>query len=300
VRAFLFSGQGSQKAGMADPLIAMSCDAARIYEQAESFSKINIRSLQAEELTKTVNTQLAVSVYSAALWSALPESERRSFVLAGFSLGEYSALYAAGVISLDALVQLILWRSRFMQAVIDRSDALGMAAVIGLDAAAVERVLKEADASANPAEAVYAVNFNSPVQTVISGATAMIERLKPPLKAAGAGRIVTLRVAGAFHSPYFQEAADRLCEQAAALTFSSPSHTLYSNLTAAPLPADTNWPEYLKKTLVSPVYFTDELRRLQADGVTGMVEVGPGKTLIGFADQTLTGMPAQHASALLV
>lgn len=299
MRAFLFSGQGSQKVDMAAPLLAQSGIVRRQYKTAAELVGYTLDDLTANELAETKNTQLAVTVYSAVLWDALPDEEKQDAVLAGFSLGEYTALYAAGVVSFADMIQLIIWRSQFMQEVIDRSEALGMAAVLGLDEESVQAVLDNKKAAADPETAVYAVNFNSPEQTVISGAKATIDALKPVLLEAGAGRILPLRVAGAFHTPYFAEAADKLKEKAETLSYEAPTLPLYSNLTGEKIEPSIEWPEYLKTTLVSPVYFTKELRRLESDGVRNMVEVGPGTTLIGLVKKTLPEMPTKHAIDLL-
>lgn len=299
MRAFLFSGQGSQKVDMAAPLLAQSGIVRRQYKTAAELVGYTLDDLTANELAETKNTQLAVTVFSAALWDALPDEEKQDAVLAGFSLGEYTALYAAGVVSFADMIQLIIWRSQFMQEVIDRSEALGMAAVLGLDEKSVQAVLADQHASADPETAVYAVNYNSPEQTVISGAKATIEALKPAFLKAGAGRLLPLRVAGAFHTPFFAEAADKLKEKAATLSYKAPTLPLYSNLTGEKLAPSIEWPEYLKTTLVSPVYFTTELRRLESDGVRHMVEVGPGTTLIGLVKKTLPDMQTTHAIDLL-
>lgn len=298
MRAFLFSGQGTQKDNMASDLLGHK-RAAALYEKATNLSGIEIKGLVGNELSKTMNTQIAVSIYSAALWAAIPEAKKQDAVLAGFSLGEYSALFAAGVVDLAGLVQLVLWRSAFMQEVIDRHDALGMTAILGLDAASIERVLKEQGAAEDPAKAVYAVNYNSPEQTVISGYKATMEALAPHFKAAGAKRLIPLKVAGAFHSPYFADAAKQLETNARTLTFAKPQYPLYGNVLAARIPDDTDWPAYLSQGLISPIYFTKELHQLEGDGISQMIEVGPGNTLIGLVKKTLPEMTTQHASEFL-
>lgn len=298
MKAFLFSGQGTQKDNMASDLLGHA-EAAALYEEATNLSGIEITRLVGNELAKTMNTQIAVSIYSAALWAAIPESNKQDAVLAGFSLGEYSALYAAGVVDLAGLVQLVLWRSEFMQAVIDRHDALGMTAILGLDAASIERVLTAQKANDDPAKAVYAVNYNSPEQTVISGHKATMEALAPHFKEAGAKRLIPLKVAGAFHSPYFADAAKRLEAKAQTLTFNKPKFPVYGNFLAARIPDHTDWPAYLSQGLTSPIYFTKELNQLAEDGINQMIEVGPGNTLIGLVKKTLPDMATEHASELL-
>lgn len=299
MRAFLFSGQGSQKVDMAYPLLAKSKVAKKRYEEAADLVGYRLEALTEDELKTTKNTQLAVTIYSVSLWDALPPDTKQEAVLAGFSLGEYSALYASGVVSFPHLIDLILWRSQFMQDVIDNSEALGMAAVLGLSEDQVCAVLQEQEAKEHASSAVYAVNFNSPEQTVISGNKATIDKLKPAFLEAGAGRVLPLRVAGAFHTPFFVEAAKKLRAKASTIDFNSPRLPLYSNVTATQMTTPMSWPAYLETSLISPVYFTKELRQLEMDGVDEIVEVGPGKTLIGLSNKTVPAVKTTHAIDLL-
>jgi [acyl-carrier-protein] S-malonyltransferase len=294
MRAFLFSGQGSQKEGMADECLALGSKAKYVYQAMSGASGYDIARFSAEDLQNTGKTQLAVIAYSLALWESIAESEKEGAVLAGFSLGEYTALGAAGVLPLDDLTQLIIDRGKAMEQASKAGVNPGMAAVLGLESEQIEEIL--ADWSGPP---VYAANYNSPTQTVISGEREAIESLTPRLRECGARRVLPIAVAGAFHSPYMEAAADELEAAARKLTFSVPRYPLYSNLDGNQLEADEDfdWPKYLRTTLISPVRFVDELRKLRARGITSYVECGPGKTLQGLVNQTLQNVDVISAHA---
>ena len=286
--AAVFSGQGSQKPGMGSELCTASAAARAVYEQASGLSGFDVLALDKEQLAQTRFAQLAIVTMSLAAWAAFKEQVPAlpPAAFAGFSLGEYSALGAVGVLDLPDLLALVQERARLMQ---DATDAVAgsMYAVMGMD----EQLLLEVVARPQFAGQVFAVNFNSPGQTVIAGLEGPAADCAGELTAAGARKIRKLNVSGAFHTPLMADAARQLAEYARRLDFKAPVAPFYSN-TGRILASDVSWPDYLAEHMVSPVRWTGEVLRLQTDGADKFFEFGPGKVLTGLICKIVADTPA--------
>jgi [acyl-carrier-protein] S-malonyltransferase len=297
--AFLFPGQGSQKPGMGADLYERFPSARARFDEADAvlgFSLTEVMFGEGEEtaarLRQTEITQPALYVHSLAAMAVLDERSRAPEAAAGHSLGEYSALAATGALSFADGLRAVRRRGELMaQAGTVRPGA--MAAVLGLDAAAVEKAC--ADASTDGEVAVPA-NYNDPGQLVISGDPAAVARAGEAAKAAGARKVVPLPVSGAFHSPLMAFARDGLADALAALAIRAPRCPVYLNVTAAPEADPEAIRARLLEQLTAPVRWAQSVQRMQADGVTRFVEVGTGNVLSGLVKRTL-GREVETATA---
>jgi [acyl-carrier-protein] S-malonyltransferase len=297
--AFLFPGQGSQKPGMgADLYEAFPAARARFDEADEvlGFSLTEVMFGEGEEaagrLRQTEITQPALYVHSLAAMAVLTERGRAPDAVAGHSLGEYSALAAAGALSFADGLRAVRRRGELMaQAGAVRPGA--MSAVLGLDAAGVEAACAEASTGG---EVAVPANYNDPTQIVISGDPAAVARAGELAAAAGARKVVPLPVSGAFHSPLMEFARDGLAETLRALDIATPRCPVYLNVTAAP---ETD-PEAIRANLLAqltaPVRWAQTLERMRDDGVTSYLEVGTGNVLSGLVKRTL-GRDVETATA---
>ena len=238
-----------------------------------------------EALALTTNTQPVMLVAAIAAWRAwLAEGGDKPAVLAGHSLGEYSALVASGVLTLSQAAPLVRFRAQAMQQAVP-VGAGAMAAILGMEAAKVIAGCAEATATfgAGSAEVVEAVNFNDPMQTVIAGSKAAVEKACEVLKASGAKRALPLPVSAPFHSSLMKPAADALRAKLAEVSFSAPQIPVVNNIDVA---VETD-PERIRDALVrqaaGPVRWVETVQALQARGVAAVVECGPGKVLAGMA-----------------
>lgn len=283
----LFSGQGSQYVGMGKDFAEDSVLKGII----ETGSDILGRDLMSilteipqEELNLTINAQPAIMTVSLM---ALRAAEQKGFTfdgVAGHSLGEYAAMQASGMITLEDAFRLIKARSEAMDEAA-RNNKGTMAAVMKI---APETVAEVCDKAENY---VSAVNYNSPVQTVIAGTLEGVAEVTEVFKEMKA-RVVPLSVAGAFHSKLMQSAADKFYETAKTITFRTPEVKYYSNVTGGELTDFSDMPSLLAKHIVSPVKFTSELYAMQKDGADKFVEFGAGKTLTGLVKKTLKDVTA--------
>ena len=288
--AFLFPGQGSQKPGMGADLYAHFPAARARFDEADAVLGFALTEVMfaegesaAEPLKRTEITQPALYVHSLAAYAVLEEHGRLPDMAAGHSLGEYSALAATGTLTFADGLQAVRRRGELMaQAGEARPGA--MAAVLGLDAALLERVC--AEASGDDGVAVPA-NYNDPGQIVISGDPAAVERAGEGAKAAGAKRVVPLPVSGAFHSPLMAFAHDGLAAALEALPIHPPRCPVYLNVTAAPSTDPDEIRRRLLEQLTAPVRWTQTLERMRADGAERFLEVGSGNVLSGLARRTL-------------
>src|SRR2546428_1729992 len=294
--AWLFPGQGSQAVGMGKELAERYGAAARVFEEANEVLGIDLRGLcfegPAEDLDRTANTQPALLATSIACLRAAQEAAGGladpRFVL-GHSLGEFTALVAAGVLALADALRLVRTRGDLMQA----ADPAGaMAAVIGLDALVVARALV--------GTSVVVANDNAPGQVVISGPRADLARASDALKEAGAKRIVPLRISAAFHSPAMRTVAPRLREAIDATAFSALRYPLVANVDAGVPEHAREMPPLLEKQVWSPVQWVASVRRAGDEGVSSFVEFGPGNVLTGLVKRILpdaaTGNVADEAT----
>ncbi|NHQ91576.1 ACP S-malonyltransferase [Janthinobacterium lividum] len=292
--AFVFPGQGSQAIAMLDGFAGNPVVAQTVAEASDAL-QFDLGKLIAEgpkeELDLTTNTQpvmltAAVAFYRAWLAAGGPVPT----VVAGHSLGEYSALVAAGVISFKDAVPLVRFRAQAMQEAVPVGQGT-MAVVLGLSDDDVRAACAEA-AAENPALVVEPVNFNAPAQVVIAGHTAAVERACELAKAKGAKRAMKLPVSAPFHSSLLKPASDRLCEYMAGLTFSAPQIALINNVDVAIVNDVAGIKDALVRQAASPVRWVETMQKVAADGITQVIECGPGKVLMGLAkriDPVLVG-----------
>ncbi|CDG82259.1 ACP S-malonyltransferase [Janthinobacterium agaricidamnosum] len=292
--AFVFPGQGSQAIAMLDGFAGNPLVAQTVAEASDAL-QFDLGKLIAEgpkeELDLTTNTQpvmltAAVAVYRAWIAAGGPLPS----VVAGHSLGEYSALVAAGVISFKDAVPLVRFRAQAMQEAVPVGQG-SMAVVLGLSDDDVRAACIEAIA-ADPALVVEAVNFNAPAQVVIAGHTAAVERACELAKAKGAKRAMKLPVSAPFHSTLLKPASDRLRDYMAELHFSAPHIALINNVDVAVVSDPASIKDALVRQAASPVRWVETMQKVAADGITQVVECGPGKVLMGLTkriDASLVG-----------
>jgi [acyl-carrier-protein] S-malonyltransferase len=296
--AFLFPGQGSQKPGMGADLYARFPAARARFDEADAALGFRLTDVMfaggadaAGPLTQTAVTQPALYVHSLAAFAVLEARGHAPDMAAGHSLGEYSALAACGALAFADGLAVVRRRGELMtQAGEVRPGA--MAAVLGLDAATLERVC--ADASHEGDVAVPA-NYNDPGQIVISGDRPAVARAGEAAKAAGAKRVVPLPVSGAFHSPLMAFAREGLAEALERLPIRAPRCPVYLNVTAAPTTDPGEIRRRLLEQLTAPVRWAQTLEAMRADGAVRFVEVGSGNVLSGLVRRTL-GRDAETAT----
>lgn len=275
-----FPGQGAQTPGMGKDLYDNSQAARLVFEEASDGAGMDVAKLcfdsDKETLSRTENSQIAIFTHSMAALAALDEAGVTFKAAAGFSLGEYTALAAAGVVSLADGVKIVSMRGKLMQQAADSIDG-GMAAILGLDDDKIE-----AACAAVTSGVVLPVNYNCPGQLVIAGEKAALAEAIENCKAAGARRAVPLAVSGAFHTPLMAKPAAELRAFVSDFTFAAPKMDIYTNLNGQVLDC-TDLPAHLEKHMISPVRWTLLVKNGMAAGLTTACEVGPGKTLTGFA-----------------
>lgn len=279
MKGYIFPGQGAQAEGMGKELYETNALARELYEQANQILGWRISDVMftgtKEDLTQTKVTQPAVFLESIVRAKVAADNFRPDAV-AGHSLGEFTALCAAGALSFEEALTLVSKRAFAMQKACELVDST-MAAVLGMEDAIVEQICDSIQD-----EIVVAANYNSPGQLVISGSRKGIEMAVEKLSAAGAKRVVVLQVGGAFHSPLMQPAQDELEEAISAARFSQPICPVYQNVCALPV---TN-PEEIRQNLIAqltaPVRWTKTIENMVADGITTFVEVGAGAVLRGM------------------
>jgi [acyl-carrier-protein] S-malonyltransferase len=289
--AFVFPGQGSQAIAMMEGFAGNPVVAQTIAEASDALN-YDLGKLMAEgpkeELDLTTNTQpvmltAAVAVYRAWLAAGGPLPA----LVAGHSLGEYSALVAAGVISFKDAVPLVRFRAQAMQEAVPVGQGT-MAVVLGLS----DDEVRAACSEAAEAGVVEAVNFNAPAQVVIAGATAAVERACELAKAKGAKRAMKLPVSAPFHSSLLKPASDRLRDYMADLTFAVPQIALINNVDVAVLTDPAAIKDALVRQAAAPVRWVETMQQVAASGITNVIECGPGKVLMGLTkriDATLVG-----------
>ncbi|RXM47697.1 ACP S-malonyltransferase [Flavobacterium sp. YO12] len=281
MKAYVFPGQGTQFTGMGKDLYENSALAKELFEKANEILGFRITDIMfegtAEELKETKVTQPAVFLHSVILAKTLGEDFKPEMV-AGHSLGEFSALVANGTLSFEDGLKLVSQRALAMQKACEITPST-MAAVLGLADNIVEEVCASIDGI------VVAANYNCPGQLVISGETSAVEKACEAMKAAGAKRALILPVGGAFHSPMMEPAREELAAAIEATTFSTPICPVYQNVTANAV-SDAN---EIKKNLIiqltAPVKWTQSVQQMIADGATLFTEVGPGKVLAGLINK---------------
>lgn len=281
--AWVFPGQGSQTVGMGKELAGRYAAAARVFEEANDAIGFDLRKLCFEgpqgELDQTPNTQPALVAASIASLRAAEEeggalSEPRAVL--GHSLGEFTALVAAGALALTDAIRLVRTRGDLMQAA---DPGGGMAAVIGADASAIARALV--------GTSLVVANDNAPGQVVISGPREDLARAGEDLKSIGAKRVIPLRTSAAFHSPAMRAVAPRLRQAIDVTSLSALRYTLIANVDAKPHQHAREMPALLEQQVSSPVQWVASVRRAQGEGASVFVEFGPGAVLTGLIKRIL-------------
>lgn len=293
--AFLFPGQGSQKVGMVQDLFENYDSVKALIKEADETLGFPISKMMFEgpdtELMKTEFTQPAILTASVAVWQVLKEYGLTPDIAAGHSLGEYSALVAAGAISFADAVHTVHLRGRFMQEAVPLGEG-GMAAVIGSNPETIVKVCGEVSTEDLP---VQAVNFNCPGQVVIAGATAAVEKACEALKEAGARRAIMLKVSAPFHSTLMEPAALRLKEVLDKIDIHDTAIPVVANVNAK----EETKADEIRKNLVDqaahPVHWEESIRNMVAGGVNMTVEAGPGTVLTGFMKKIARSVPCHHA-----
>ena len=284
--AFVFPGQGSQSIGMLAELHAAHATVRSAFDQASARLGYDLWKLTqegpVERLNATECTQPALLTASVAVWRVWQaHGGRPPDIVAGHSLGEFSALVAAGTIDFADAVELVRFRGQVMQEAVP-IGAGAMAAILGLDDATVEAVCAEAQAQGGAGQVVEAVNFNSPGQVVIAGSRAAVERASELAKARGAKRAVSLPVSAPFHSSLMCAAAERFRAPVAALRLERPRFSFVSSCDAQRYEDPQAIRELLVRQLASPVRWTTTALELARGDATLFVECGPGKVLSGL------------------
>ncbi|RHW36444.1 [acyl-carrier-protein] S-malonyltransferase [Neobacillus notoginsengisoli] len=280
--AFIFPGQGSQTVGMGMELAENHEPSKTLFKKADELLGYNLSSIMfegpQEVLTKTVNTQPALLTASTALLALFRESGIEADYVAGHSLGEYSALVAAGAITFDDGVRIVRKRGEFMEEAVP--DGLGtMAAVLGLDRVPLREATAAVTDSGYP---VQLANINCPGQIVISGTVEGVKRAGEKAKEAGAKRVIMLEVSGPFHSSLMEPAANRLSEVLDGAEIKTASIPVIANADALPMEDANQIKQNLVKQLYSPVLWEDSVKKMIELGVDTFIEFGPGKVLGGL------------------
>jgi [acyl-carrier-protein] S-malonyltransferase len=286
--AFLFPGQGSQEVGMGRALAESSPAAKAVWAEADAALGFSLSTLcfegPAADLALTANTQPAVLTTSVAAAAALAERGVTPGLTAGHSLGEYSALVAAGALRFADAVRLVRRRGEFMQEAVPVGTG-AMAALLGVELATAEQVCAEAAQG----EVVGVANINSPGQIVIAGHRTAVERAVAAAAARGGKKSVLLPVSAPFHCALMKPAADRLASELERLTVSAPRIPVVRNVDGGVTRTADEVKPFLVQQVASPVRWTDCVERLAREGATGFLEVGPGRVLTGLLKRTLDG-----------
>lgn len=278
MKAYIFPGQGAQFKGMGQDLYTNSPRAKELFEKANEVLGFSITDVMFngtdEDLKETKVTQPAIFLHSVILSKLLGDSFKPDMV-AGHSLGEFSALVANGVLNFEDGLRLVSKRALAMQQACEMVDST-MAAVLGMEDHLVESICADIDGI------VVAANYNCPGQLVISGETTAVEKACEELKARGAKRALLLPVGGAFHSPLMEPAREELAAAIEATEFKTPLCPIYQNVTTWAVTDPAKIKENLIFQLTAPVKWTQSVQNMIADGATEFIEVGPGKVLQGL------------------
>jgi len=275
--ALIFPGQGAQYSGMGRELYETSAAAKAVFDQADRLrpgTSAQCFSGTAEELSRTENTQPCLWCVELAAAAALREAGIEAEMLAGFSLGELTALTYSGAVTEEDGFRLVCRRALLMQEAAEQTDA-GMVAVLKLDDDAVAALCGEF-------EHIYPVNFNCPGQVVVAGEKGSLEPFKARVKERG-GKIMPLKVGGGFHSPFMAPAAEQFSEALKSVAITQPSVPLYSNVTGLPYSGDIR--ELLAEQIRNPIRWSRIVTHMMDAGADTFIEVGPGKVLSGLVSR---------------
>lgn len=287
---YLFPGQGSQKIGMGQDLYNLRSTAKNVFEKADSVLKFSLTTLMfagdKEALQQTCYAQPAILTHSIAAWHCLLEDGAPSAdFFAGHSLGEYSALVAAGVLSFEDALQAVYFRGQVMQEAVPLGGG-AMTVVLGLDEEKIHALCQEISEKGASFEVAVA-NLNGPGQTVISGTAEGVAEAHVHLKSAGAKRLLSLPVSAPFHCSLMKPAQKRLEQYLSTLHFKPAQKPLISNVTAQPVTDPLQIRDLLISQVTKPVRFTEMIEFLQRKEIDTFVEVGPGKALAGIVKRII-------------
>lgn len=298
--SLIFPGQGSQEAGMGNDFYDAFSSAREIFLRADQALGFSLSDIifngPEEELRRTAFTQPAILTVSTAILECLKKEagiNPAPLSLAGHSLGEYTALVASGVLSLEDGVRLVHLRGRLMQEAVPEGEG-AMAAILGLDQESVSAVCS----AAAPGGECQPANFNSPGQVVISGNTAFVHAAMEKAKEAGAKKTVLLNVSAPFHSRQMRPVADQLREAFGSLMWNEPSVAIISNALARPVRSVAEIQQALFDQTFMPVLWHDSVIRMADDGVDTFFEIGPGSVLTGLVKKCRKGVTAQTCSSV--
>lgn len=298
--AFVFPGQGAQKVGMGKDFYDNYDVAKKMFKEADEALGYSIMKMcfegPEEDLKLTANTQPAILTISCIANEILKENGIQPEITGGHSLGEYSALVAAGVLNFQDAVALVHKRGSYMQEAVPVGEG-GMAAIIGVDRDKIVEVCQQVSAESP----VQAVNFNCPGQIVIAGATKGVELAVEKLKAAGAKKAVILPVSAPFHSTLMKPAAEKLAVELDKVTISDAKIPVVANVSAEILTKAEDIKASLVAQAASPVLWEDCVARMNEFGADVLLEAGPGKTLCGFnrrIDKTITSLNVEDVASL--
>ncbi len=301
---FLYAGQGSQHVGMGQDLYDTYPEFKETFDNANPGFDIKDCCFNGpiEKLGKTSYTQPCMVAFAVGVTKILNANGIKPAMAAGLSLGEYSALYSAGVFDEKQVLDLVAFRGKSMEEAVTGRD-VGMIAVMSLDRALIKKACEQAqdefkDSEYNVAEVA---NYNTPVQVTVSGDTPVIKRAGEIMTEMGAKRIVPVAVSGPFHTSLMKPAGDKLAERFKSESFGDMSFPVVFNSTGKELEAGKTISEMLELQVQSSVYFEDSIRYMLAQGVDTFVEIGPGKTLSGFVkkiDRALTTYSIENVESL--
>lgn len=280
-KAFIFPGQGSQEVGMGLDIADRFESAKKIYDRANEILGFSlsdlIRNGPADELKKTVNTQPAVVVTSIAIMEALREAGLSCEMTAGHSVGEFAALYCAGVLTLEDCIDLTRSRGEFMNEAGEKYPGT-MSALLGVDVDKATEICRVASEKG----VVVVANLNCPGQVVISGSIEAVEEAGRVAPEMGAKKVIPLSVSAAFHSPLMDEAAEKLADKLDKVNFSDAIIPVIANVTGKPITDGKEIRELMKIQISSQVLWEKSIRYMMENGIGGYLEIGPGKALSGM------------------
>lgn len=294
--AFMFPGQGSQFEQMGKDIYEKYEEAKAIYNKASDILGIDVKKLcfesKIEDLSRTENTQIAIAVNSLAILEVLKKNGIQADIAVGLSLGEYVGLMYSGVLSLEDGLKLLQKRGYYMQNNIPKEE-YAMAAVIGLESSKIEEICEEVRKSE---KFVVPANYNYSMQTVISGNKEAVEEASGILKQNGAKRVVLLNTSGPFHTSKLKDAKELYAKELEKIKFKSSSIKVIKNIDGSFYKDADNVRKILAEHIISPVRFDKAIQLIDKENIDACVEVGPGKTMIGFVKKELKEKQIEYLS----